>query len=193
MSELDISTRILEAAESRFKVYGFNKTTMAEVAADCDMSAANLYRYFKNKVDIGGALAQKCLNEKEALLMSVVDNAELDAYDKFYQFVMLMLDYTYRHCEEDPKMNELVQVMTTQRPDVIQQHRESMLAMIIRLLEQGKQQSAFAYDDITATADATNTSLIMFYHPLIIMAYSREELERKTTNLCHLIFNGLKK
>ena len=52
----EIQQRILHAAEERFQQYGYNKTTMAEIARDCDMSAANLYRYFENKLAIGAAL-----------------------------------------------------------------------------------------------------------------------------------------
>ena len=43
---------ILDAAEARLLHFGYNKTTMAEIAEDAGMSAANLYRYFKNKQEI---------------------------------------------------------------------------------------------------------------------------------------------
>ena len=49
---LDVRSQIIEAANARFKHYGYGKTTMAEIAADSGMSAANLYRYFKNKQEI---------------------------------------------------------------------------------------------------------------------------------------------
>jgi len=59
------STReqILSAATGRFERYGYGKTTMAEIAGDCEMSAANLYRYFESKLDIGAALACDCMAE----------------------------------------------------------------------------------------------------------------------------------
>ena len=50
--KLDPATIIIDAAIRRFSEYGYNKTTMAEIAEDAAMSAANLYRYFKNKQDI---------------------------------------------------------------------------------------------------------------------------------------------
>ena len=62
----EIRTQILDAAEARFRTYGFGKTTMAEIASDIDMSTANLYRYFE--CFIGGSVAI----EKEG----VVDCAE---------------------------------------------------------------------------------------------------------------------
>jgi len=43
---------ILDAAFERFGHYGYNKTTMVEIAQDVGMSAANLYRYFENKQEI---------------------------------------------------------------------------------------------------------------------------------------------
>ena len=43
---------ILDKAFLRFGRFGFGKTTMAEIAKDCDMSAGNLYRYFDNKKEI---------------------------------------------------------------------------------------------------------------------------------------------
>ncbi|MBT3172542.1 MAG: helix-turn-helix transcriptional regulator, partial [Rhodospirillaceae bacterium] len=49
----DTQAQILQAATERFRHYGYRKTTMAEVARDCSMSAGNLYRYFESKSDIG--------------------------------------------------------------------------------------------------------------------------------------------
>lgn len=48
----EIPENILHAARERSTMYSFNKTTMAEIAKDCDMSAANLYRFYENKLDI---------------------------------------------------------------------------------------------------------------------------------------------
>ncbi len=43
----EVRERIVEAANARFSHYGFNKTTLAEIAGDCSMSTTNLYRYFE--------------------------------------------------------------------------------------------------------------------------------------------------
>ncbi|GAV21360.1 bacterial regulatory proteins, TetR family [Mariprofundus micogutta] len=37
--------RIVAAARQRFSHYGYGKTTMAEIASDCQMSVGNLYRF----------------------------------------------------------------------------------------------------------------------------------------------------
>ena len=51
--------RILHAAMTRIKHYGYGKTTMAEIAADCDMSPGNIYRFYEAKIDLAEAMARK--------------------------------------------------------------------------------------------------------------------------------------
>src|SRR5271168_4948661 len=53
----DIRCQIIEAAKKRFSHFGYAKTTMAEVAADCSMSPGNLYRFFPGKLDIAESIA----------------------------------------------------------------------------------------------------------------------------------------
>ena len=67
-----VREQILDAAQQRFEVFGLGKTTMAEIAEDTGMSAANLYRYFENKQDIAGACACRCMNEGLDLLRATL-------------------------------------------------------------------------------------------------------------------------
>ena len=54
--KIDTREQILHAAMDRIKHYGYGKTTMAEIARDCDMSAGNIYRFFASKIDIAEAI-----------------------------------------------------------------------------------------------------------------------------------------
>lgn len=63
--------RILEAAINRIKHYGYGKTTMAEIAADCDMSPGNIYRFFEAKIDIAEAMARKHYAAEQAELSAI--------------------------------------------------------------------------------------------------------------------------
>ena len=59
MSEkTDTRQQILDAAFQRIMHYGYAKTTMAEIARDCCMSAGNIYRFFASKIDIAEAMAE---------------------------------------------------------------------------------------------------------------------------------------
>ena len=62
---------ITAAARSRFQRFGYAKTSMQEIAADCGMSAANLYRYYDGKLAIGLAVARA----EQATLFATCDRA----------------------------------------------------------------------------------------------------------------------
>ncbi|OUR73222.1 hypothetical protein A9Q78_04590 [Methylophaga sp. 41_12_T18] len=191
MTELDIRTQILDAAEIRFGQYGYNKTTMAEIARDCDMSAANLYRYFKNKLDIGAELSQQCLGDKELLLKNVIDDDALTSSEKLTAFMTSVLHYTYNHFDESPKLSELVEAMTVLRPDVVQKHSHVKLILLCKLLEQGQQKGEFKLSNIEETADAILTAIMLFYYPPTLRLYPLDVLEIKVTNLSRLLLEGL--
>ena len=51
--------QIIEAAQMRFARFGFEKTTMKEIAADLNMSKGSLYYYFPDKENLYKAIVQK--------------------------------------------------------------------------------------------------------------------------------------
>jgi len=71
----DKACRIIEVAQKRFGQYGFEKTTINDIASDLKMSKGSLYYYFPDKEHIYIAVIQKehdlfihMVNEKIALL-----------------------------------------------------------------------------------------------------------------------------
>lgn len=199
MSELkekvidDTHQRILEAAGERFQQFGFNKTTMAEIAADCNMSAANLYRYFENKLAIGAALACNCLDEGLDKLKKVVADRELDPKEKIRQYILTTLDHTHTQWSEMPRLNEMVTAICHERLDIVDQHVSNKQALLITLLKEGNQKGVFDVADPEMTAEAILTSTTLFGMPLLMPLFSREAFERKAKNLAELLLNGLLK
>ena len=51
--------RIVETAERLYRQYGYQKTTVADIAAELGMSPANVYRFFASKAAITEAVARK--------------------------------------------------------------------------------------------------------------------------------------
>lgn len=185
--------RILEAAGARFQQFGYNKTTMAEIASDCDMSAANLYRYFENKLAIGAALARNCLNDDVENLKKIVFNKELAPSVKIRQFILATLDYTHSQWSETPRLNEMVTAICHERMDIVDQHIQQKQALLITLMKEGNQSGEFAIADPEVTAESILTAITMFDIPLLMPMYSREAFERKAKNLASLLLNGLLK
>jgi AcrR family transcriptional regulator len=188
-----IRTQILDAAETRFRTYGFGKTTMAEIATDVDMSTANLYRFYENKLDIGSAMAKRSFIEREAYLTSVLQQEGLNAAQRFEAFVVETLRYMHGQFSREPKISELVDVIVKKRPDLVQEQIASDQRMIKIVLEKGKESGDFVLTEINEVSGYVLAAIVKFTSPFFMAMYSLEELESVARGVVSLILNGLLK
>ena len=63
---VDTATRVLDVADRLFRHYGWEKTTVADIARELGMSPANVYRFFPSKAAINEAIAERMLSERVA-------------------------------------------------------------------------------------------------------------------------------
>jgi len=191
--ELDISSQIVGAAHNRFSHYGYGKTTMAEIAADIGMSAANLYRYFKNKQDIIAECANRSMCERLDRLRVAIRKPELSATERLKVYVLTDLLISQEMAENDEKISELVNNITLQRPDMVYSKIEAENAVIEEILFHGNETGEFAIDDISNTASTIHMSLVIFNVPTFMSLYSVEEFREKAIAVIELIVSGLTK
>ena len=189
----EISTQILDAAEARFRTYGFGKTTMAEIASDIDMSTANLYRYFENKLAIGAAMADRCFSERASILSEIVSRSGITESERLKFFVLAMLDYEYGQFSNEPKLLELVDVIVKKRPDLVQCQVERDKNFVATILEQGCDRDEFDIENIDEMSSYVLASVVKFSSPFFITMYPIEELHRLANGVVALILNGLVK
>ncbi len=188
-----IRQAILDAATQRFTQYGYNKTTMAEIAQDCDMSAANLYRYFTNKLDLAAHLACHCLGVKSAQTQEIVRQHNRPANERLRDVVFQILHYTHGQWSGNPRMNELVNAICDARMDIIAEHKNAEHLLFVELLEDGIKRNEFDLADVHDTANAIATATTAFSLPLVMPMHSIEVFEQKAESLVRLILNGLLK
>ena len=78
----NVRDQIVEAAEAHFSHYGYDKTTVSELAKAIGFSKAYIYKFFDSKQGIGEAICSKTLND----IVAAVEEAMADASsptDKF--------------------------------------------------------------------------------------------------------------
>ncbi len=188
-----VHQQILEAANLRFQQYGFNKTTMAEIAKDCDMSAANLYRYFKNKMDIVAQLAQQCMAEGEEKLRLIIDDQQRSASVRLMEYALCQLQHHYDEFVQRPKLNELVEIVCQQHQHLVEKKIAGELTHLAQLIQQGVEQGEFQSQNIAEDAEALHSALTIVGTPFFVPMFPLSELERKAEHLVRLILQGLKK
>ena len=194
--KVDIETireQILDSASERFQQFGYGKTTMAEIASDCEMSASNLYRFFENKQDIGAALAAGCLMTRAEHLGMVVAQSDRGAAERLEEYIQIMLHHTHQQCSTAPRMVELVDHICEHRPDLVMDHQQDMTSLMSELLQQGVASGEFEIVDIEAVAKAILTATVVFEVPHFMSLHTLKEFETLASNLSHLLVCGLQK
>lgn len=189
----EVAESILAAARKRFEQYGYNKTTMAEIAADCRMSAANIYRYFENKLAVGAQLAGRCLQEEEAALVQIALNADLPAVNRLRHFALETLHFTYSRWAEIPRINELVQAIATERFEVVARHQARKRDLIEHILREGNAAGEFAVTDTGTTANAVVNATTLFDVPYFMHLHTLVEFQAKLDGVLQLILQGVLK
>ena len=113
----DLRQQILDAAENRFTQYEYGKTTMAEIAEDSNMSAANLYRYFQNKQEIAAECAERCMCTRNIRLREAALGPKLSASQRLHAFAIEAYNYNLEMTKDSPKINELVDFISEKHPN----------------------------------------------------------------------------
>ncbi len=184
---------ILEAAVNRFSEYGYNKTTMAEIADDAGMSAANLYRYFKNKQDIAAECAKNWMCERTQVLKSVIRDTNLTAIEKLEQYVLATLEVSQNKANENKKVEEICSEIAKNRSDLVHDKIKNEQSLIMEIISYGNQTGEFDVDNVVETAATIHAMLVIFDVPMFMHLYTHEEYRKKANAVIKLLVSGLGK
>ena len=193
MNETDIITRerIIEAAKGRFRHYGYFKTTMAEVAHDCEMSPGNLYRYFKGKIDIATEIAREESIAQIERLRPLIECPFRSARQRLQEIVFQELRDTFHQLENNKKVVELVQYVMHERPRFLVESLRRERRVLAIVLEHGRQSGEFNLRDSNAVAATLQAATMKFHYPQLFTHQTLEDLEDELTRLFDLLFVGL--
>jgi AcrR family transcriptional regulator len=182
---------ILEAAKKRFLHYGYAKTTMAEIAADCSMSPGNLYRYFPGKLDIGEAICTEAGEYAVARLREVMRRPSRTAKERLRDFLFADMKLTYDQLEYDKQVFEMARVVATERPQFANRILALNRALLSEILAAGNASSEFFIEDVVFTAEMLQSATMKFRYPQLHSKLPYEKLERELDGVLNLLLNGL--
>ncbi|MGB1108798.1 MAG: TetR/AcrR family transcriptional regulator [Gammaproteobacteria bacterium] len=187
----DVRDDIIDAAEERFRHYGYRKTNVGEIAGDVGMSAGNLYRYFENKEDIAAACALRCMSRLDDELSTILETTEISASRRLEQYVLTNLRFNHDQAHNHPHISEMVETVVGQRPDVIHRKIQVTKGILEEIIRQGMETGEFAPLEPAATADALFTALVFFGTPTFMPLYPLDVMETKAIQVTRLLINGL--
>lgn len=192
MTEMtDTRQLILDAAMKRILHYGYAKTTMSEIARDCDMSAGNIYRFFASKLDIAEAMAR---NFNTAGFQAYAEFAREDgpAAERFRRFFKYALEGTFEKIDNDAKILEVADVLKQERPTYYNEHLAQERIYLVKILNDGIESGEFRQvanpEEIT---EFMQSALMKYRYPQLFSKLSLPELERELSGVMSLLLAGL--
>jgi AcrR family transcriptional regulator len=183
--------RILHAAMARIKHYGYGKTTMAEIAADCDMSPGNIYRFFEAKIDIAEAMARQHYAAEQADLSAIARKKEWPADKRLREIFFKRMRDSYCMFEENSKILEVAEVLHRERPLFANEQLALERVFLTALLEEGEATGLFNEADHAFTAEMIQTATMKFAVPQLYSRLTLAKLERELDGVLGLILAGL--
>lgn len=163
----DTRARIIEAAEALFFRLGYAKTAVADIAAELDMSPANVYRFFPSKNAIVEAICRRCLAEVEEKAWRVA-RSKGPAGDRIERLILEILAYHKENLITEHRVNDMVLAAIEHSWETIRAHNETMHSVTELILRDGIEAGEFETVDPRATAALIMRSVICFTHPLVL-------------------------
>ena len=182
---------ILDVAEQLFVEHGYRETTVADIASQAGMSAANLYRHYENKEDIAAACASRCIEKKITVMREVLHKGKKDTAGRLEEFIVALLHYTHEETQKRPRLNEIIGEVIHSRPEVLLAMLSDLQSMIAEILAQGNAQQEFVVENVVATAETVFASITIFCAPTFMHLYPLPEFERRARSMAKLLVHGL--
>lgn len=186
-----VSERILDAARKHFAHYGYSKTTMADIADQCDMSPGNIYRFFPGKLDIAEAIAAEDDRLRLADLEEIVMAQRCSARKKLHDYFFAELRSTFKKFEEEPQSLEIARIISERRPKFGETRVAAERGMIARILSEGTEKGEFNVSDSDYSAEMIHSALLKFRFSQRWTHATLDTLERELDGVLMLIMDGL--
>lgn len=183
--------RILHAAMTRIKHYGYGKTTMAEIAADCGMSPGNIYRFFEAKIDIAEAMARRHYSEIQLESAALARRKDMKPDERLREIFFKRMRDNYILFHENAKILEVAEVLGRERPMFSNEQLAHDRVFLSALLEEGADEGLFTSGDYEFIAEMLQSATVKFSIPQLFSQLTLPKLERELAGVLDLLLNGL--
>jgi AcrR family transcriptional regulator len=191
MAKDQTKDKILSVAARMFGKYGFQKTTVDEIAKTAHKAKGSVYYYFKSKEDLFLAVVTQEINVlKSGLTRIIVDNQDATGMIRSYLMnrMVLMKDAVNYHESLKGDFNNDFWFLADCREDFTRFEIDLMQAIIDR----GTRENRFQVKDTRATAQVIILAMkaieIPFYHQ-----HKIAEFEHTIVELIDILIRGLEK
>ncbi|MEU6989422.1 TetR family transcriptional regulator [Streptomyces sp. NPDC046465] len=183
--------RILEATEEVLRRHGAAKATVVDVARALGVSHGTVYRHFRTKAELRGAVTRRWLDRTSRTLSAVVTGAE-PPEAKLRAWLAGLFEAKQHKAGDDPELFATYSVLVDENSDVVDDHIADLTGQLTAIVQQGVDSGDFASDAPAVTARAVFDATSRFHDPAYAAHWSRPGIEDAFTAVLDLTIRGLR-
>ncbi|MBU2065055.1 MAG: TetR/AcrR family transcriptional regulator [Gammaproteobacteria bacterium] len=186
----DVRVQIVAAATEHFSLYGYEKTTVSDLAKAIGFSKAYIYKFFESKQAIGESICANCLSQIEADVRAAVSEAEHPP-EQLRRMFKSIVEASLRLFSQDRKLYEIATSAATERWQAALAYEGRIRELLQDILQAGRQSGDF---ERKTPLDETVMAIYLVLRPYInplLLQHGFDYIDEAPAQLSSLVLRSL--
>jgi AcrR family transcriptional regulator len=189
-AEHNVREQIVEAAEKHFSRYGYEKTTVSDLAKAIDFSKAYIYKFFDSKQAIGEAICSKTLSA----IVAAVEEAVAGATTSTEQFRRMFKSLTTTSVSlffNDRKLYDIAASAAGEGWPSARAYAERIKQILMEVVREGRETGEF---ERKTPLDETVHAIYLVMHPYVnplLLQHNLDLVDDAPVQLSNLVLRSL--
>jgi AcrR family transcriptional regulator len=182
--------QIIAAANEHFRHYGYNKTTVADLAKAIGLSTAYIYKFFDSKKAIGEAACGLCLGKIAFSVQSIAEE-QRPASERLRRVFLELARRGSALFFQDRKMHDIVAAALTEKWQSCETHDATLLAVIRRIVQDGREAGEF---ERKTPVDEASRAILLTLEPIknpLLLEQRLDTLDADAAAIANLVLRSL--
>jgi AcrR family transcriptional regulator len=185
-----VRDQIVEAAGEHFRHYGYEKTTVSDLAKAIGFSKAYIYKFFDSKQEIGEAICAKTLSGIVATVEEAVANAATPT-EKFRRMFKILVKTNVNLFFNDRKLYDVAAYAAGEQWPSARAYCERIRQIVTDIVRDGRESGEFERKTpLDETVRAIDLVMQPYVNPLLLQ-YSLDVAEEAPVQLSNLVLRSL--
>lgn len=190
-SETLTAERILEATEEVLRRHGPAKATVVDVARALGVSHGTVYRHFRTKAALRGAVTKRWLDRTSENLSRFTTEGR-DPEDRLRDWLAGLFDAKRRKAGDDPEMFATYMVLVEEAGEVVGEHLDELTGQLTAIIGAGVESGVFTAPDPAVAARAVFQAASCFHDPSYAREWQKPGADAEFEALVDLLVRGLR-
>ncbi len=186
----EVRDQIVTAATEHFSRYGYEKTTVSDLAKAIGFSKAYIYKFFESKQNIGEMICANCMSQIETEVREAVAETDLPP-EKLRRMFKTATEATLKLAFQDRKLYEIAASAVTENWQAVIAYEERLQKLLQDVLQAGRQAGDF---ERKTPLDETTKAIYLVMRPYLnplLLQHSLDYAEEAPMHLSNLVLRSL--